>query len=562
MNLIEATKERVLELEAVVDRVLDLAELPSTDRSTCYWCLLTVAEDQQRLLARQAFHDPERFLATAIGFSNRVKFQLKHALAAVLRRTADVSGPIPTRLEDAQYVTGVELLKVMEQYNAAVAAFSSFAAGSATAKTEPHAPLLHFFPKPGADKYQALDYLESLLEPFSTAYGLMMNWIWGGLVAPAVVKEIALRARGDGDLVVYDYDAELASALSSELGPAEGMIPTDWHCAYGTAAEIQSVIRALRTVAAYHAISVNMGAERLQLTGIGLNSLILSLTEDELIHRVQALTTVHHEIVDKLIRLLVFGAKTNNPDPALQPLVPAGVARLLLAPSFFLSSHAERNLLVLLARVDSREFDKTSHTFEARMVKQIDDLIRSLSRPYWKLRTLFTIPGAREVGDVDLLLADAHSRTVVVGELKWTLPPGDPREWILRDAEARRKTNQVMRKHEAVMRRMPQLLEALGLDAAKHRDWRATPVVVIEGFTAESQDDVAVVTRDVFLRGLSASTSLKQATKWLVSREWLPHRNHDFFRRAGHTTLNGVELIWPFVEINLRRYAAAAAGRG
>jgi hypothetical protein len=165
----------------------------------------------------------------------------------------------------------------------------------------------------------------------------------------------------------------------------------------------------------------------------------------------------------------------------------------------------------------------------------------------WLARERLLVPNAQEVGDVDLLLVDEAARTILVCELKWTIEPGDPREVANRKAEAIKKGNQARVKSAAVEANLPSVLALFGLQATGR--WRVHPVVVFDGYSPPSPDDAPVVSIESFRRGMHQFRNLSQLWRWLVEREWLPVRGHQFTRRNFSFTINGVTLNWGAVEL-------------
>src|SRR5262249_26046927 len=153
-----------------------------------------------------------------------------------------------------------------------------------------------------------------------------------------------------------------------------------------------------------------------------------------------------------------------------------------------LSSNQERNLLSLMARTQSETFDAQSHLFERDMVAEL----LSATAPQGTLvRTniRLTIEGKEE--ELDVVLVDVSARRLLIGELRWMLGPGDPREILNRQKESLKKVEQIRRKVEWAAHRTPDVVAAaLGRPSADiGNGWCTSGVVLLTGYGGTRSPD-------------------------------------------------------------------------
>ncbi|MFL9910438.1 hypothetical protein [Paraburkholderia sp. RL17-337-BIB-A] len=132
------------------------------------------------------------------------------------------------------------------------------------------------------------------------------------------------------------------------------------------------------------------------------------------------------------------------PDPALQPIVPLGAKMLAIPCIHFLSSHAERNVLSLMARTETVQFNSQSSLFEKGVVGRLAATASVPANCAMLVNRTFRGGGKEE--EIDVLLIDEVSHHILVCELRRILPPADPKEVRSRKSECLKKVRQLRRK--------------------------------------------------------------------------------------------------------------------
>jgi hypothetical protein len=154
---------------------------------------------------------------------------------------------------------------------------------------------------------------------------------------------------------------------------------------------------------------------------------------------------------------------------------------------------------------------------------------------------------------VDLLIADEASKTVLVAELRWFLPPGDPREVNNRKQVCAEKVGQLKRKVAAARIVIDAILKAFGFSSDSSM-WKIVGVVIIEGYTAPGPEPnfLPVVPLRVFEIGLAQCADLRCLHAWIISYTWLPQKNTHFVSGCVKVKFGSQQLQWS--GLNVQHY--------
>jgi hypothetical protein len=510
------------------------------------WYLLTVAEDNLRNLV--VHMDGEIPYWRIAYYLDRYKYALKYCLGRVEKEAGDrTSAAFPIRAIPMIYTRAFELLSGGVEYSEGVQICSSAHAGSVRV-SETSDGFLVTLEEQYLDKhYAALELLGRPVAEEVTFVDLLFHWIRTPAETPPVVRWIAERVAVKGRRLLYMFDARLAVALVQEIPQPPFLIPDGWRFDWGGRTETTLLINALVLRCFYHVVAVHFGALLRGLRGGGESELCLCIGTRELMGDMHLMCSLDPTVIEAFVATLIYGAGTKSPDPALQPLVPLPKDRLLIPCILFISSHHERNLLSLQARVQTDTFNAMSSRFEERMTARLDAIVRTR----WPLiATNKTLQLGGDHEEIDVLVADPESQTLLVCELRWMLPPGDPREVLNRKQACWQKVDQLQRKVLRVQSHLRQaLLQAFELNIAEDlaATWNAYGVVVIEGFGGARSftDDLPVLTTTVFAAGIEGARSLRQFACWARSLSWLPREDIHFAAQPSQLQLGGMNVEHP-----------------
>lgn len=377
-------------------------------------------------------------------------------------------------------------------------------------------------------RYGSLEAMRQSAGEYVIAHSSLF-WFWMTEVEhrPAVLMDIMNSTALKHRRIHYEYNPYYAYELAQHMPQAPFLIPEEWVFSWGTKYQTTLLINSLSLRVLYHLIAIQLGAQKYRLKGGAEYDLCLVQPKEKWIGDLEEFSQISIPSIEGFLDSLTYGNGTKSPDQALQPFVPLGSNLLGVGPLGWLSSNTERNLLSLQARLDSRAMDGQSHLFERRMTSQLLEVLKNKWSNSAANLTL-TLDGRRE--EIDLLVCDVETKTILVGELRWMLPPADPREVQARKNVCWQKVVQVKRKSLAVASNLESaVLSAFGLNI-QHDGWTVQGIVVIEGYGgAKSLDkSIPVVPEWVLMAGVEAATSLRRLCSWAMSLDWLPMEGREF----------------------------------
>ena len=538
-NRRKATPEQVTRVEHVIDTLLETLSLPAGEYFEALWHFLTVSEDLPRLMilskskgATLLSESDEVFRLNSILSDH--KYALRYIMDVINRRLPKAR-KLKKRIESAEvpYTTAVRGLEIARDYRTAVGLFTFYRSGEALCTTDQSGDNLWFSFPGHSEAYQALDY-SIAVEPRGNVITALFAWLTYPDHAPPVVKQISDSVAADKDRLVYEFDEYAAAELAIILpNPTPwNLVPLAWVFPWGSRAEAMSLLNSLELRCLYHALAINFGARRLNVTGGGVDNLCLRIKKGELVQEIKRLSEARLNRIVEFVHAMSYGKDTRTPDPALQPLIPCG-DELLVPCMHVLSSKGGRNLLSLHARVDEKSFNSQSAAFEEAMILEVASLA---SRRFPLVRTQFHFG---PTGEIDIVIVDEKSETILIGELRWMIPPGDARETVNRIKVTREKVRQIEKKVRGVKKNILAFLRHLRWKGNSSGIWEVIGVVISENFVFRSSDtNIPVLPPAVLRVGLNAGMNLRQLHLWLKSDKWLPKKGLHFDIEATEVRFN------------------------
>jgi hypothetical protein len=229
-------------------------------------------------------------------------------------------------------------------------------------------------------------------------------------------------------------------------------------------------------------------------------------------------------IVERILPDLIFGAFASQ-DLQMTPFVPLADDNSLLGvvPHFPLQSNWEENILRVCSYVRPKIYSQTSLTKEGEM----RDRLRSTVKPPCLVSGPLNL--GKGIPDLDLLIEDAASGTILLAELKWPRKPYSPREFPQRDSEIRKGIAQI-KAIKSFLTANPGFLVDRGYVQRSLCDYgRVQYCVVSRDHLIETQDaEYPVYAYDVFESELSGSKDMASILVFLNSMDWLPREGEDF----------------------------------
>ncbi|MFM0114999.1 hypothetical protein [Paraburkholderia nemoris] len=516
-------------LHEAVERDLDAnyhqLALPHPNRAIAIWYLLTVLEDSLRSLFALSDDSHRSIVEFQL---DRQKYSARFALDRIRRECMDTTyAPVPARVIPKLYIKTAELLQAGVDFMAATQLCSSAHAGTVIFIESDHTIDIVFDEIHHDKRYAALELLGHIPVDVIDHSTKLYAWVRHDELRPRVVNAIARSVQIIGRKVTYKYEPHLAVGLSQEMMQQPSLVPEGWRFPWGGRRETILLVNALCVRCIYHWSAVHFGAGLNGLRGGGEASLLQVTTIPELMTELREMCSLDESTIRSFIRYLTYGHGMNNPDPALQPIIALGNGLMAIPCLMFLSSNYERNLLGLQARIDSSTFDTMSKLFESNMVH---DLLLEIA-PRWPfVKGNITVRANGNSEEIDLLVADLSSRTLLACELRWMLQPGDPREVQNRKKVCHQKVSQIARKAQWLQSQIQAGLDVLGVKVTGTDSWRVEGVVVIKTFGGTLSRDTRypIITERIFIQGMQHATSLMHFANWSQSLCWLPKEEVHF----------------------------------
>jgi hypothetical protein len=210
---------------------------------------------------------------------------------------------------------------------------------------------------------------------------------------------------------------------------------------------------------------------------------------------------------------------------------------LAIAPQFPLSSAADDNAL--------RQFSYAYPVLFSAQNTQKEETMRVLLRsanPGYKID--FSIPLPDGSTEIDVLIEDEATDTVLLAELKWLRKPYKPLERIEREKDLEKGIKQLEliraygRTHPSFLLERSKLSRSLDAYKQVHH------ALLVRDYWhwVEPEDSISVLDFDEFLPRLRESQSLEELMTEVVRYAWLPIENQHFHVHYNATSVNGATI--------------------
>jgi hypothetical protein len=273
-----------------------------------------------------------------------------------------------------------------------------------------------------------------------------------------------------------------------------------------------------------------------------LDSAVLIRRRTDWCEVLREVSGINIEKCDAVVRDLTFDFSqqlSRMPDLHVSPFIPLDTAlnTLAVAPQFPLNSRSDENVLRVCSMLRPLQFNVGSLGKEAEMRVALE----SRSNVYQLLGPI-SLP--KPVPDIDLLIADDESSTVVIAEMKWIRKPTRPVESIERDADVLKGVSQLSEIRTFVTENPGHLL-SIGKLPKRIDEYRNVYYLLVardHWLWIEPAKEFAIVEYDAFVAALNRP-NLDVTIRDLLKYEWLPIEGLDFRVQVDTASVNGVSLF-------------------
>jgi hypothetical protein len=234
-------------------------------------------------------------------------------------------------------------------------------------------------------------------------------------------------------------------------------------------------------------------------------SAVMVRSQDQWIMLLSELASITKETCGNMIRDLSFDAEESL-DLHLTPFVALDSLNLALAPQFPLHSLMDENILRICSRLRPNVFDATT------LEKELESLLDLEKRlPGRNLQGPIKMP--EPIPDIDLLITDETSSTIVIAELKWIAKSIAPRQIVTKNNEVAHGMSQLKQIREFLSRNPLHLTTQKKL-AKSVKDYEHIYFLLVardHWLWIEPADGIAIVEFEAFSKALQRTLNLNQA---------------------------------------------------
>ena len=306
----------------------------------------------------------------------------------------------------------------------------------------------------------------------------------------------------------------------------------------GTLAEYKQFYSALCSVCALHEHT----CFRLGLSGkYPFTSATLVKSSSEWAALLSAIAKLDESKTAKIIASLTLPLKTELSwlDLHVCPFVSldASSDALAIIPHFPLNSRADENILRICSYLRPDIYDIASSNKSSELYTNLrPNLPKGLT-----VKEAVSLPPP--LPDIDLVVVDEGSRTVLTAELKWLRKPYFVGERMRQDEEFWKGVDQV-NKVSTFLKANPQFLQDRGITRNPLPDYAVYHVLIARDHLLwVDPGRCPVFAYDAFKEALK-DNDLRKAIQSLLTFDWLPTEGTDFLTKEVDYTANGVTILY------------------
>jgi hypothetical protein len=252
---------------------------------------------------------------------------------------------------------------------------------------------------------------------------------------------------------------------------------------------------------------------------------------------ISELSGLSHQICGSIIGDLAL-VPGKSQDLHISPFVPLGTAEdLAVAPQFPLHSNVEENILRRCSDLRPAIYQAMSDEKESDMLAELKGRLK-----HRDIQGPISMPNPTP--DIDLLIKDDSSSTLVLCELKWSRKSLSSKEIISRDAEVLKGISQLGKIQQYLLKNPKHLMYQKKLPKA-FTDYHNIYYLLVprdHWLWIDSTDDTAIIEFEAFAKVMEGEQDLLSAVHLLLTYEWLPVESRDFTVSYERATVNGVSM--------------------
>lgn len=511
-------------IDRLVDEEFRNTDIPHPIYDFSVWYILLVHEDQTRFFFNGIYDEELQSMMMRI---DEYKYALKNCLLRVNAEARKEKISLPVSVNSDWYNNASRFVEAGRGYEKLYRSLGSGYSGRVDVQESDYA--FHIsLKRAGIEAYALLEMIGHGVEPSVDILDFLYSWLREeSEEALSIRREFCNVSRLRKRIITYQYSIHLLDYISRRAPQRTIIIPEGFTFPWGTAMQTQALINSLSIRCFYHLMCVNSFAYENGLRGAGVESLLLVVDKEQLREDLSLLADFDSCNIDCFIDFLTFGIGVNTPDPALQPIFATSSGKLIIPCVLFLTNDAQRNLMALYARMHRKDFDRQSYLLEVEMIEELKPYLDKYE--ICLINKNMSANGQRE--EIDVLIVDQASSSILVLEMRSMIQPGDGREVFNRMIICEEKVDQLDRKISFVKNNLPIIIKryfpASDLDLSRIQIHGA---VVLKGYGGQPSKsaEIPIVTLPILKLGLEYTSNICSLHSWLKAKDWLPQLGEHF----------------------------------
>jgi len=273
---------------------------------------------------------------------------------------------------------------------------------------------------------------------------------------------------------------------------------------------------------------------------VPVSSLVMVKTRNAWLAELQQISGLSAALCQRIIADLTLNPLNKNASLCINPFVPLDQFSLAVAPQFPLGSAVDENILRTFSYLYPALFSAQNTEKDPAMKAAV-----RAANPGYHIEDSIELPDKST--EIDILLEDDASSSVVLAELKWIRKPNRVLERIDREADVAKGIRQLdlvrdyTRKHPDFLMQRGKLTKPLTAYTHVHY------LLLVRDFWYwhQPQDAIALLDFDAVLVAFKESTTLFQLVERMLTYDWLPVEGRDFTVMYSPSSVHGVTLESP-----------------
>ncbi len=267
------------------------------------------------------------------------------------------------------------------------------------------------------------------------------------------------------------------------------------------------------------------------------NNCILIKSKEEIINLIFEKTDLDKEKINAILEFITFNNNLKNTDIIWQPLIKLCNGHYAIPPTLVTTCNYERNLICLINKVEQNSYSKLSNEKERIMVYEISEKLKK----YLNLKVVFNKKLPDNLPDIDIIIYDIKSSTLLVGEMKWLLQPDSVKELCARNIDLVKGDNQIKLVKNYLENNLSKKLEIISdLQCTEILDESYCVISKNTIGTLGSSDEIVVINENNLIELIDKfDGELDKVNKVIKDKTFYPKRDIDYFINRNNVEYGG-----------------------